>query len=141
MVNGLARALDMLLDLQHSMDRARTTTWSGISTTGGGAFPSVNVFSEDDSVVLVAEMPGVSKGDVNVEVRRNQIRISGTKQIDYGPEVSLHRRERRPGRFDRTFSVPFEIDSAGVEAHQRQGLLAVRLPRAEADKARAIEVQ
>jgi HSP20 family protein len=123
------------------MEQARTGSWSGSTTTGRGAFPSVNAFSEDDNVVLVAELPGVAKEDVNVEVRRNQVRISGIKSIDYGSAASLHRRERMAGTFDRTFAVPFEIDADGIEASHRQGLLAIRLPRAAADKARTIEVQ
>jgi len=141
MANGYSLALDMLRDLQRSMERTRTGAWPGLATMGGGAFPSVNAFAEDDSVVLVAELPGVARNDVDVEVRRNQVRISGTKNIDYGADVSLHRRERMAGRFDRTFTVPFEIDGNRVEAHHRQGLLAIRLPRAEADRPRAIEVQ
>jgi HSP20 family protein len=141
MVNGLTRAFDLLLDLQRSMDRARTGGWSGYGTAGGGAFPSVNVFSEDDGVVVVAELPGVAKGDVDVQVRRDQVRISGTKTIDYGSDVSLHRRERRAGAFDRTFTLPFQIDAGAVEAHHRQGLLAVRLPRAAADRSHSITVE
>ena len=141
MANGLTRALDLLLDLQRSMDRARTGGWSGLSTMGGGAYPPVNVFSEDDGLVVVAELPGVAKGDVDVQVRRDQIRISGRKTIDYGSEVSLHRRERLPGSFDRTFTVPYQIDAESVEAHHRQGLLAIRLPRAAADRPRSITIE
>ena len=141
MVNGLARTLNMLLDLQHSMDRARGSSWSGLATTGRGAFPPVNVFSEDDAIVIVAELPGVSKGDVDVQVRQDRVRISGTKKIDYENDASVHRRERTPGTFDRTFGIPFQIHPDGVKAHHREGILAVRLPRAETDKPRSITVE
>lgn len=141
MATNLALALDMLLDLQQAMERTQTAPWSSLTTSGKGAFPPVNLFSEDDSVVLVAELPGVAKSDVDVQIRRNEVRIYGNKSIDYGPDSSLHRRERLPGRFDRTFTVPFEIDADGAEAHHRQGLLAIRLPRTAADRPRAIDVQ
>lgn len=141
MVNGVAQAFDMLLDLQRSLDRARSSSWPGLVTTGPGAFPPVNAFSENDAVVLVAEVPGVSKADINIEVRQDRIRISGKKAIEYGPNTSLHRRERRPGTFDRTFTIPFQIDPDGVKAQQENGILAIRLPRAEADKPRSITVE
>jgi HSP20 family protein len=140
MVNNLARAFDMLLDLQRSMDRTQTQSWWGSSTAGRGAFPPVNIFAAEDSVVVVAELPGVKKGDVEVQVHKDQVRIFGTKAIDYGKSASLHRRERREGAFDRTFSVPFEVDADKVEARRQQGLLAIRLPRSEADKPRAVEI-
>lgn len=141
MATGLGLALDILLDLQRAMERTQTAPWSSLATSGRGAFPSVNLFSEDDDVVLVAELPGVAKGDVDVQIRRNEVRIFGNKNIDYGSDASLHRRERLAGRFDRIFTVPFEVETDGVEAHHRQGLLAIRLPRAAADRPRAIEVQ
>ncbi len=140
MVNNLARAFDMLLDLQRSMDRTQAQSWWGPSTAGRGAFPPVNIFSADDSVVVVAELPGVKKGDVEVQVHKDQIRISGRKNIDYGESTSLHRRERRDGAFDRTFSVPFEVDADKVEARRQQGLLAIRLPRSDTDKPRTVEI-
>ncbi len=140
MVNSLARAFDMLLDLQQSMDRTPTQSWWGSSTAGRGAFPPVNIFSAEDSVVVVAELPGVKAGDVEVQVHKDQVRISGRKTIDYGESASLHRRERREGAFDRTFSVPFDVDVDRVEAKRQQGLLAIRLPRSEADKPRAVTI-
>lgn len=140
MVNSLARAFDMLLDLQHSMDRAQTQSWWGSSTAGRGAFPPVNVFSAEDSIVVVAELPGVKQEDVQVQVQKDQVRIFGRKNINYGESASLHRRERREGAFDRTLSVPFEVDVDKVEAQRQQGLLAIRLPRSEADKPRAVAI-
>lgn len=141
MVNNLARTLGMLLDLQHSLDRARSSSWPGLATTGGGAFPLVNVFSEEDDFVIVAELPGVSKEDVGVQIRQDQIRISGTKKIIYEGDTSMHRRERASGTFDRTFTLPFLIRTDGVVARHRDGVLTVRLPRAEADQPRSISVE
>lgn len=137
----LTGALDALLDLQRSMERARSGGWTRARTTGRGAFPLVNVFEEGNGVVLVAEVPGVDKGDVEVQVMRDQVRVRGNKQIDYGNDVSLHRRERRQGSFDRTFTVPFHIDAEHVEATHRNGLLAVRLPPAASDTARTITIE
>lgn len=140
MVNSLARAFDMLLDLQQSMDRTQNQPWESHSTAARGLFPPVNIFSAEDSVVVVVELPGVKHGDVEVQVHRDQVRIFGRKTIDYGDTASVHRRERRDGAFDRTFNVPFEVDVDKVEANRQQGLLAIRLPRSEADKPRAVNI-
>jgi len=90
--------------------------------------------------VLIAEIPGISRDDVNVEIHRNRVRLSGEKKISYGEGASLHRSERETGSFDRTFTTPFEIDADSVLAEYREGILALSLPRAEQDKPRSIKV-
>lgn len=132
---------NMLGDLQRALDRTRGNAWPGLATFGRGAFPPVNMFSDsDEEVVLVTELPGLSKNDVDIQVNRNQVRIRGTRNVSYGDDISLHRRERRSGSFDRTFGVPFNIDAKAVKAEHVDGVLTVRLPRAEQDKPRTITV-
>ena len=68
------------------------------------------------------------------------VRIAGRKAVAYGDKASLHRRERLAGRFDRAFTVPFEVEADQVKAECRDGMLALFLPRAERDKPRTIAV-
>ena len=72
--------------------------------------------------------------------KENTIRIAGRKSIDYPEDVSLHRRERLSGVFDRTLVVPMQIDPEGIKAEYNDGLLALFIPRAEQDKPRTIEI-
>ena len=70
----------------------------------------------------------------------NTIRISGKKTFTYPDSVSLHRRERASGTFDRTLTVPMQIDADGIRAEYRDGVLALSIPRAESDKPRTIRI-
>jgi HSP20 family protein len=90
--------------------------------------------------VLIAEVPGVNKSDLDVQVKGRTIRLSGTKAVKYGENASLHRRERLAGRFDRSLTLPVEVDGDGVKAECRDGFLALFLPRAERDKPRSIKI-
>lgn len=129
-----------LLSVQRAMDDAMRSDWFGTRTTGRGAYPFVNVFREGEDFVIVAEMPGVKREDLDVQVKGDEVRISGSKAVDYDESASVHRRERSSGRFDRTLTLPARIDSERVKAEHRHGILAVHLPRAESDKARSVTI-
>ena len=133
-------ALDALLDLQRAVEAARKSSWFNGSTAGSGAFPPINVFRQGHDFVLVAELPGVDKDALDVQVKGRQVRIHGTKAVDFDEDASIHRRERRAGAFDRVLTVPSEIDSDRVKAEYHDGVLSVRLPRAEADRPRSISI-
>ena len=99
------------------------------------------MFQQGDDLIAIVELPGVNKGDLNIQAKENTIRIAGQKTIDYPENVSLHRRERLSGVFDRTLSVPMQIDPDRIQAEYKDGLLALFIPRAEKDKPRTIEVR
>lgn len=140
MVFRLTDPFSTLLSVQRAMDEARRSDWFGTRTTGRGAYPFINVFREGEDFVIVSEMPGVKKEDLDIQVKGDEVRISGTKKIDYDDAASVHRRERRAGRFDRTLTLPAQIDAGRVKAEYRNGILAVHLPRAESDKARSVAI-
>ena len=114
--------------------------WFGSRTSGSGVFPHLNVFTSGDDFVVEAELPGVKKQDLDVQVRGDTLRIQGKKTIAYDEYASIHRRERTAGQFDRTVTLPDEIDSARVSADFRDGVLTLRLPRAESAKARTVAI-
>jgi len=136
----LSNPFDTLLGLQQALDTFRASRWLDAGPSGGGAYPPINVFRKDDEFVVLAEVPGVKKSDIDVQVKGNTIRISGTKSVAYPERAGVHRRERLGGRFDRVVSLPVEIDTDAVQAECRDGLLALLLPRAERDKPRSIKV-
>jgi len=84
-------------------------------------------------------LPGVDKNDLQIQAKENTIRISGKKAANY-PEGSVHRRERVFGEFDRTLSLPIQLDPDGIKAEYREGVLALLLPRAENEKPRTIKI-
>jgi HSP20 family protein len=131
---------DALLNLQKALASSRSAEWFGPSTSSMGVYPPVNVFQQGEDLVIVAEMPGVRREDLEIEVKDNRLRISGTKSISYEDGASPHRRERVAGSFDRTIAIPVAIDAAGVKADYKNGILALFLPRAERDKPRAVPI-
>ncbi len=132
--------LDALLGFQQALDAFRDSSWLEAGISGTGAFPPINVFRKGEDFVAIAEVPGIQKKDIDVQVRGNTIRIAGAKSVNYADNASVHRRERLGGRFDRTVSLPVEIDAARVKAECQGGVLAVYLPRAERDKPKSIQV-
>ena len=135
-----ADPFDALFRLQRALDQRLDSDWLEDVTTGTGAFPPINVFQQGMDFTAVIEMPGVRKEDVNLEVRGSTIRISGKKIVDYGDKASMHRRERVAGSFDRTITLPVQVDATRIAADYRDGMLALTLPRAEGDKPKSIKV-
>ena len=131
---------DTLSSLQRALDTFRTSEWLAAGPSGGGSYPPMNVFRKGDDFVIITEVPGVKKSDLDVQVKGNTIRLAGTKSVNYPEKASLHRRERLAGRFDRAMTLPVEIDADGVKAEYRDGILALFLPRAERDKPKSIQV-
>jgi HSP20 family protein len=129
---------DALFWFQRALEQQRDIDWLENAASGTGAFPPINVFRQGGDFVAIIEMPGVSKDDLGLEVRGNTIRISGKKTVDHGSKAS--RRERITGSFDRTISLPVQLDPDRIMAEYRDGMLARSLPRAESDKPKAIKV-
>jgi HSP20 family protein len=131
---------DALFQFQQALDTFRASGWLGPGPSGGGAYPPLNVFRKGDDVVVIIEVPGIRKSDLQIQVERNTIRIAGVKTVQYGDTAALHRRERLAGRFDRAITMPVEIDPNQVKAECRDGILALYLQRAERDKPKSITV-
>jgi HSP20 family protein len=140
MALGITDPFDALFRFQKALDQQFESDWLEGATTGTGQFPPINIFQQGHDFSVVIELPGVSKDDLSLEVRGNTIRISGKKQVEYGGSVSMHRRERISGGFDRTISLPVQLDAGRIKAEYRDGILALSLPRAESDKPRQIKV-
>jgi len=140
MALGFADPFDALFRFQRALDQRLDSDWLEDTTSGVGAFPPINVFRQGNDFLAIIEMPGVNKDDLGLEVRGNAIRISGKKAIDYGGNASVHRRERVAGSFDRTITLPVQLDPDRVTAEYRDGVLALSLARAESDKPKAIQI-
>ena len=141
MVMGYADPFETLFAFQRALENRLSSDWLGTTTAAIGTYPPINVFQQGDDLIAIVELPGVNKGDLNIQAKENTIRIAGQKTIDYPENVSLHRRERLSGVFDRTLSVPMQIDPDRIQAEYKDGLLALFIPRAEKDKPRTIEVR
>jgi HSP20 family protein len=139
MITAFADPFDVLLNLQQALDAQTRSGWLQNQTASQGPFPPINVFQQGDDILAIIELPGVNKKDLQIQAKENTIRISGRKAVNY-PEGSVHRRERLFGEFDRTLSLPIQVDPDGIKAEYRDGVLALLLPRAESEKPRTIKI-
>jgi len=140
MMPTFSNSLENILNLQRALSNTMGVDWfrGGVSSRGG--FPPINIFQEQEHFILIAEIPGIKREDVSIEVNRNRVRVSGEKKIEYGDKISVHRQERQQGKFDRIFTTPFHIDADKVKAEYQNGILALYLPPAEQDKPRSITI-
>lgn len=105
-------------------------------------FPAVELIEEDDEFVLTAELAGLSKEDVNVSVDDNVLTLKGEKKIEREETLDrAHIRERRYGTFERSFTLPRNVDAAKIRADFKDGLMKVHLPKGETTKSRKIEIK
>ena len=103
--------------------------------------PAVDIYENNDFVVVKAELPGVEKDRISVEVEDGILTLRGERGI--GKEVkeeNFHRIERAYGSFQRSFSLPVSVDQEKVTARFRDGVLEVKMPKQAQAKAKQIEV-
>jgi HSP20 family protein len=106
----------------------------------GGWSPLVDIEEKDDAYVLEAELPGVAREDVVIELVGNELAISGEVKESERTGVVRHR-TRRTGRFEYRVSLPEQVDADKVEAALADGVLTVRAPKSERAQRRTIEVK
>lgn len=110
----------------------------------GGAvhtFPPVNCWSGKDCVYISSELPGVKSETIELTVVGDQLVLKGTCENDeVCSEARLLQEERRTGSFQRSIPLPYRVDADKVEARMRNGVLWIKLPRSERDKAHQIKV-
>lgn len=104
--------------------------------------PSLDVYEEKDSVVVKAELPGMKKEDVEVNLAGETLTIKGEKKEDKEvKEDDYYRRERSYGSFLRTVALPSEVKSDEIKASFKDGVLEIRMPKTEEAKKKSISVK
>ena len=140
MFNNFTNIIEDMLALQQKGTCSHENTpWSYFQQ---GAYPQVNLYQDPESNVLevTAEIAGVKKADLKIEVKGNKLRLSGEKKIQREEQDKIHVRERGSAKFDRSITLPFQVDPAKVEATYEDGLLTLNLHQAEEDKAHNITI-
>jgi HSP20 family protein len=102
--------------------------------------PPVNIEETDDAYVVEAELPGVKREDVNIEMDRNELSITGEVKEQERQGI-LRKRTRRIGRFEYRVQLPNVVDGENVDAKLEDGVLRIRLPKSERAQRRRIEVK
>lgn len=104
--------------------------------------PSADIYETDDSYVVSADLPGMNKDYIQIEMRNGRLRIRGEKKFEKetSPEEYV-RRERTHGEFMRSFAIPQNVDTTNIKAKYENGVLEVTIPKTEESKPKRIEVE
>jgi HSP20 family protein len=103
--------------------------------------PAVDLVEREDSLVLKADLPGMSEDDVQIEVRDNVLMISGERKAEHEEkENGYYRVERAFGHFSRSLQLPGGVDTSGIAASFENGVLEITIPKPEERKPRRIEI-
>ncbi len=104
--------------------------------------PAVDIYETDENIVLKAELPGVDKSEVSVEVKDNTLILKGERKREKElKEENYHRIERSFGTFVRSFSLPVTVKQDQVKAKFKDGVLEVTLPKSEEAKPKQVKVE
>lgn len=111
--------------------------------SGGGRNwnPAVDIKETEDALFLMAELPGMTKDDIDLSLESNVLTISGERKFEKDVErENFHRIERVYGAFARSFTLPSNVKTDAVDASFENGVLSVRLPKIEEAKPQRIKI-
>lgn len=135
---GLAKTLN-------DLNRAFNVGFPRFSDEGlvnGNWSPTVDVYEDQNGIVLEADLPGLKAGEFDLSIENNVLTLKGERKFEKKTdEGNYHRVERSYGSFTRTFTLPTTVDVNNVAADFKDGVLKVTLPRREETKPRQIQVQ
>jgi HSP20 family protein len=145
---AIVRWWDPVRDLsaiQDKMNQIFEETFRGRGTEEGiqtGLWtPAVDIYETDAAVVVKAEVPGVEKESIGVEVKDDVLVLKGERKYEKEVrEESVHRIERSYGTFQRSFTLPTSVDQEKISANLKDGVLEVTLPKKELAKPKQISV-
>ena len=139
--------LKEMTTLQDRMNRVFEETWGRTRRAEedyvtGSWMPAVDVRETKEAVEIQAELPGIDPKDVNVSVEGGVLTIKGSRLFEKATEgETYHRVERAYGSFERSFTLPTNVDPEKINAAFRQGLLHLTLPKREEAKPKAISIK
>ena len=103
--------------------------------------PAADIYENDANIVIKAELPGIDKKDISVDVKNRVLTLKGERSSDdETKEDNYYRRERGYGRFERVFTLPAEIDLEKIKADYKDGVLKIEIPKPQEKKPQKITV-
>lgn len=131
--------------LRDEIDRLFDSPLSALTTSSqqflNGWLPAIDLYEDNDNLVVMAELPGMAKEDIDISLHGDVLTISGERKEQERQDAEVYRAERFLGRFQRTLTLPTAVDSSKVQANYKDGILKVTLPKAEHAKPKQIEVK
>ena len=133
--------------IQNEMNRLFNTFFDQPNQTGRGSgtmrrwLPPMDLIEAADQYVLRADLPGLSDGDVSIQLEDNVLTISGERKAEHEQQQEgYYRLERAFGAFSRSLTLPDGVEPDGVQAHFDRGVLEIRIPKPEQKKPKTVQI-
>ena len=111
----------------------RLSMWNG--------YPTVDIYDNDENIVITAELPGIDKTDIVIDVKDGVLTLKGERSFDNEvKEEKYYCRERTFGKFQRAFRLPADVDPEKINADYKDGILKIDIPKPEEQKPKKITV-
>jgi HSP20 family protein len=131
--------------MQEQMNRLLDLAWNrepGEELREGVWQPPVDIYEDEEAVVIKAELPGMDQKDIEVRIENNTLTLRGERKHEEEiKKENFHRVERFYGTFQRSFSLPQVVDQEKIKAVCDKGVLAITLPKKEETKPKQINVE
>ena len=103
--------------------------------------PVVDVYENESHLIIQAEVPGIDKNNLSLDVKGRVLRLRGERQEESdGDKDTAHHRERFFGRFERSFTLPTEVDPQTIRAKYKDGVLTIEVPKPEKQQLKQITI-
>jgi HSP20 family protein len=104
--------------------------------------PVVDIYEEENGVALKADLPGIDKKDIAIDVKDGVLTLSGERSTENETkEKNFYRRERTYGKFQRAFTLPEGVEAEDIKADFKDGVLKVHIPKAAVEEPKKITIQ
>ena len=136
-----AREVDFMQSEMNRVFDAFFGRGPGNGTRGRRWVPAIDLVERDDQLVLRADLPGLDRDDVSIEVKDNVLTVTGERKAEHEEKAEgFHRVERAYGTFSRSLTLPEGIDADAVTAEFDKGVLEVRIPKPEERKPHRVQI-
>lgn len=131
------------LDNLFNFALARLNPALGLATQPGASrgFPVLDIHEDENQLVLKAELPGMKKEDIQISLHDGVLTLAGERKSEHTEETaSVYRSERVLGQFQRSVTLPYQVDADKITATYTDGILTVSLPKSPEAKAKQIPI-
>ena len=128
-------------EFRRRMDQIFDEYDRGSTASPTGSWPRMNIYEDRDHLMVRAEVPGIKEDDLNINISKNTLSLTGERAADVPEGYAVHRQERPFVRFSRSIALPLDVDLEKTKATLRDGILTLTMAKKEEVKPRQIFVK
>jgi HSP20 family protein len=137
---GFTHPISQLTEMDRLLDTVLNRTLPPAGLRRGSVLPAINVWEDDQNVLVEAEVPGLAMENIELLIQGDELTIRGQRQPN-PQNTGFYRQERWFGKFERTITLPAPVDTQVAEASLHNGVLTITLPKAASARPRKIEIK